>query len=193
MGIFGRRSARQRLRNAARESLAIPAFTPPVDCSSWVLGGLWPVELATVTPDTAPLAQYLDADLRRIANSANEKLHAIGSCGLTGQARQDAEARVINVARAFAVLRVESTVRQLHKEPLEFGTEYISLAPAPGPAPELTRAPARTAPVYAAEVYVAEPIPAEPAPRPAGPPFDGHAHTPRHRLPDPVTVEAPQV
>ena len=123
MAIFGRRSARQRLRSAARESLRIPAFSTPVDCSAWVLGGLWPIELATLTPETAPLADYLSADLQRIANSANDKLYAIGRSGLAGQARQAAEARVINVARAFAVLRVESTVRQLHNEPLEFRTD----------------------------------------------------------------------
>lgn len=136
MALFGRLSARQRLRNAARESLAIPAFSAPVDCSSWVLGGLWPAELATITPETAPLADYLNADLQRIADSANEKLHVISRSELTGPARQAAETRVINVARAFAVLRVESTVRQLHKEALEFGTEYVSLAspPAAGPA-----------------------------------------------------------
>lgn len=131
MALFGRLSARQRLRNAARESLAIPAFSAPVDCSSWVLGGLWPAELATITPETAPLADYLNADLQRIANSANEKLHAISRSELTGPARQAAETRVINVARAFAVLRVESTVRQLHKEALEFGAEYMTLASPP--------------------------------------------------------------
>lgn len=134
MAIFGRRTARQRLRNAARESLAIPAFSAPVDCSTWVLGGLWPTELATITPETAPLAEYLNADLQRIANSANGRLHAIGQSGLAGPARQAAEARVISVARAFAVLRVESTVRQLHKEALEFRNEYFSLNSAPAPA-----------------------------------------------------------
>ncbi|OBY30254.1 DUF5631 domain-containing protein [Mycolicibacter kumamotonensis] len=171
MAIFGRRSARQRLRSAARESLAIPAFSAPVDCSAWVLGGLWPAELATITPETAPLAEYLNADLRRIANSANEKLHAISRSDLTGQARQAAEARVINVARAFAVLRVESTVRQLHKEPLEFRTEFVSLNAAAVP------------------VETAEPTPpAAPEPEELRPAESSRA---RHRMPESMAVEPP--
>lgn len=97
------------------------------------MGGLWPAELAKVTPETALLADYLNADLRRIADSANEKLHAIGRSGLAGQDRQAAEARVVNVARAFAVLRVESTVRQLHREALDLGTEYLGLNPVSTP------------------------------------------------------------
>lgn len=175
MAIFGRRSARQRLRSAARESLAIPAFSAPVDCSAWVLGGLWPAELASITPETAPLADYLNADLQRIANSANEKLHAIGRSDLAGQARQAAEARVINVARAFAVLRVESTVRQLHKEALEFGTEYVSLNAAPVPVDAPERTPA--SPVQSR--------PAEPPPKTG----NNRGTTPRHRLPEPIVVE----
>ncbi|ORA78902.1 hypothetical protein BST28_13420, partial [Mycolicibacter kumamotonensis] len=171
MAIFGRRSARQRLRSAARESLAIPAFSAPVDCSAWVLGGLWPAELATITPETAPLAEYLNADLRRIANSANEKLHAISRSDLAGQARQAAEARVINVARAFAVLRVESTVRQLHKEPLEFRTEFVSLNAAAVP------------------VETAEPTPpAAPEPEELRPAESSRA---RHRMPESMAVEPP--
>ncbi|KLO27230.1 hypothetical protein ABW16_16610 [Mycolicibacter heraklionensis] len=180
MALFGRRSARQRLRNAARESLTIPAFSAPVDCSSWVLGGLWPAELATITPETAPLADYLNADLQRIAHSANEKLHAISRSDLAGPSRQAAETRVINVARAFAVLRVESTVRQLHKEALEFGREYISLSAAPAP------------------VFPTAEVPAEPvaAPRPADPPeqpSEVPAQRARHRLPETVTAAAPEV
>ena len=172
VALFGRRSARQRLRNAARESLTIPAFSAPVDCSSWVLGGLWPAELATINSETAPLADYLNADLQRIANSANEKLHAISRSDLAGPARQAAETRVINVARAFAVLRVESTVRQLHKEALDFGGEYVSLSAAPAPAP-------------------AEPVP---APRPPGPPEQASekpAQRARHRLPKSGAAVAP--
>lgn len=114
MAIFGGRSARRRLRHASRDALAIPAFSAAVDCSAWVLDGLWPAELATITPQTAQLADYLNADLQRIARSANDKLQAIVRSGLSGPARQAAEGRVIHVARAFAVLRVESTVRQLN-------------------------------------------------------------------------------
>lgn len=172
MAIFGRRSARQRLRSAARESLAIPAFSAPVDCSTWVLGGLWPAELATVSAETAPLADYLNADLRRIANSANEKLHAISRSGLAGQARQAAEARVINVARAFAVLRVESTVRQLHKEALEIRAEYAGLTAAP------------------VTVDPAAQIPPEPAaPQPPRPAVDQAPRPARHRMPEAIVVE----
>lgn len=187
MAIFGRRSARQRLRNAARESLAIPAFSAPVDCSAWVLGGLWPAELATITPATAPLADYLNADLRRIANSANEKLHAIGRSGLAGQARQTAEARVINVARAFAVLRVESTVRQLHKEALEIRTEYVSLNAAPVPVEVREQTPpappSPPSPPEPEQVRPPEPSPA------SGNRRRGRA---RHRLPEPVIAEPPR-
>jgi hypothetical protein len=137
-----------------------------------VLGGLWPAELASITPDTAPLADYLNADLQRIANSANEKLHAIGRSGLAGRARDTAEARVINVARAFAVLRVESTVRQLHKEALEFRTQYASLNAAPVP------------------VEAPEQIPVSPEPtRPAEPPREVGSQRARHRMPEPVVIE----
>ncbi|ORV44624.1 hypothetical protein AWC02_14825 [Mycolicibacter engbaekii] len=152
MALFGRWSARQRLRSAARDSLAIPAFSTPVDCSSWVLGGLWPAELATITPETAPLADYLHADLQRIAQSANEKLYALGRSDLAASARQIAQARVINVARAFAVLRVESTVRQLHKETLDFGGDFARLSQGPVPvsaAREVQVEPGAASPVTA--------------------------------------------
>jgi Family of unknown function (DUF5632)/Family of unknown function (DUF5631) len=113
VAIFGRNTARQRLRRATRESLKIPAFSSPVDCTPWVTGGLWPAELSTVTADTAPLVKYLKADLQKIVNSANEELLGIRRAGLADAVRQAEEARVINDARAFAVRRVESTVRHL--------------------------------------------------------------------------------
>jgi hypothetical protein len=113
VAIFGRNTARQRLRRAARESLKIPAFSSPVDCTPWVTGGLWPAELSTVTAETAPLVKYLKADLQRIVNSANDELKGIRRSGLAESTRQAEEARVINGARAFAVRRVESTVRHL--------------------------------------------------------------------------------
>lgn len=131
MAIFGRRTARQRLRRATQQSLTIPAFSTPTDCTPWVLGGLWPAELETVTAETATLAQYLKNDLQRIADSANEKLRGLRQAGLPEPLRQSEEARVMNVARAFAVLRVESTVRQLRKEALGFSAEYLSLSAAP--------------------------------------------------------------
>jgi hypothetical protein len=78
-----------------------------------VTGGLWPAELSTVTADTAPLVKYLKADLQRIVDSANEELKGIRRAGWADSTRQAEESRVINEARAFAVRRVESTVRHL--------------------------------------------------------------------------------
>ena len=123
MAIFGRNTARQRLRRATRESLKIPAFSSPVDCTPWVTGGLWPAELSTVTADTAPLVKYLKADLQKIVNSANEELLGIRRAGLADTVRQAEEARVINSARAFAVRRVESTVRHLRNMPPKLPAE----------------------------------------------------------------------
>jgi hypothetical protein len=124
VAIFGRNTARQRLRRAAQESLKIPAFRSPVDCTPWVTGGLWPAELSTVTAETAPLVKYLKADLQRIVNSANEELKNIRCAGLIDSTRQAEEARVINDARAFAVRRVESTVRHLHSMKSKLPTEH---------------------------------------------------------------------
>jgi hypothetical protein len=124
VAIFGRNTARQRLRRAAQESLKIPAFRSPVDCTPWVTGGLWPAELSTVTAETAPLVKYLKADLQRIVNSANEELKNIRCAGLIDSTRQAEEARVINDARAFAVRRVESTVRHLHTMRSKMATEH---------------------------------------------------------------------
>jgi hypothetical protein len=78
-----------------------------------VTGGLWPAELSTVTPETAPLVTYLEADLHRIVNSANEELANIRRAGLTNPHRLAEEARVVNHARAYAIQRVESTERHL--------------------------------------------------------------------------------
>ena len=114
MAIFGRITARQRLRRATRESLAIPTFSSPVDCTPWVIGGLWPAELSTASAETATLAEYLNADLRRIVSSANDELRVIRRTGMADPARQAEEARVINDARGRAERRVESTIRQLH-------------------------------------------------------------------------------
>ncbi|WP_059014805.1 DUF5631 domain-containing protein [Mycobacterium sp. M26] len=135
MAKFGRNSARQRLRRATRQALSVPTFDNPTDCTPWVIGGLWPAELETVTPQTAMVAEYLKNDLQRIATSANERLRALQFAGYPEDARRAEEARIINVARAFAVLRVESTVRQLRNESLGFAAEYASLTVAPEPAP----------------------------------------------------------
>jgi len=123
--IFGRSSARQRLRRATRESLAIPAFSSPVDCAPWVLGGLWPIELSAATGENAVLAGYLKADLQRIAGFANDELMKVRRAGLTESARQAHEARVVDEARARAVRRVDSTVRQLRLAPRELSTGRV--------------------------------------------------------------------
>ncbi|OBI07657.1 hypothetical protein A5679_10655 [Mycobacterium scrofulaceum] len=107
-------TARQRLRRATRESLAMPAFSSPIDCTPWVIGGLWPAELSTITAENASVAEYLKADLQRIADGANEQLKIIKRAGLADLPRQAEEARVIDEARGRAVRRVESTMRQLH-------------------------------------------------------------------------------
>ncbi len=113
MAIFGRITARQRLRRATRESLATPAFSSPVDCTPWVTGGLWPADLTMIDVETTTLAEYLRVDLDRIARSANDELRLIKRAGLPDVARHAEEARIIDEARARAVRRVESTVRHL--------------------------------------------------------------------------------
>ncbi|MGH3967099.1 MAG: DUF5632 domain-containing protein, partial [Mycobacterium sp.] len=125
MAIFGRKTARQRLRRASRESLTIPAFSSPVDCTPWVTGGLWPAELSTVTNDTAALADYLRADLQRIVDAANIELRNIRRTVLADSVREAEEARVIKSARAFATRRVESTVRHLRNAVPEWPTQYL--------------------------------------------------------------------
>ncbi len=115
MAIFGRRTARQRLRKATQESLTIPAFSAPPDCTPWVIGGLWPAELSPSTAETATLAEYLKIDLQRIASSANDELMNIRRATMVDSGGRAAEARVIDEARALAVRRVESTLRQLRE------------------------------------------------------------------------------
>jgi Family of unknown function (DUF5631)/Family of unknown function (DUF5632) len=89
-----------------------------------VTGGLWPAELSTVTAETAPLVKYLKADLQKIVNSANEELSGIRRAGLDDPVRLAEEARVIKGARAFAVRRVESTVRHLRNMTPKLPTEH---------------------------------------------------------------------
>lgn len=129
------------MQRAVQQALSNPTFRTPADCTPWVLGGLWPAELEHVTPQTASLAEYLKNDLQRIANSANHKLRAINEAGLIEPVRQSEETRVINVARAFAVLRVESTIRHLRNEPLGFQPEYLSLGAMPDEPTVVVRQP----------------------------------------------------
>ncbi len=137
MAVFGRNTARRRLKRATQQALSVPTFDAPADCTPWVIGGLWPAELETVTPATATVAEYLKNDLQRIADSANERLRALRRAGMSEAARRAEEARIINVGRAFAVLRVESTVRHLRSGGLGFGTESPSLTAAPVRRPTL--------------------------------------------------------
>lgn len=123
MAIFGRNSARQRLKRATERALAVPAFGAMPDCTPWVIGGLWPAELETVTQATANVAQHLKNDLQRIADSANERLRALGRADLSESVRRSEEARIIEAARAFAVQRVESSIRQLRSDADEFDTD----------------------------------------------------------------------
>lgn len=127
---FGKKTLRQRLRAAVQRVRSGATSGKPADCTPWVLGGLWPPELTEVNAETALVAEYLKNDLQRIADSANARLRAIADADYDDRLRKLEEARVVNVARAFAVLRVESTVRQLRREPLAFQPEFLRL---PGP------------------------------------------------------------
>jgi hypothetical protein len=93
---------------------------------------LWPAELSTVTAKTAPLVKYLKADLQKIVNAANEELLGIRRAGLADPIRQAEEARVINGARAFAVRRVESTVRHLRNMTPKLPAEHPPVKPVNG-------------------------------------------------------------
>jgi hypothetical protein len=112
VAIFGRKTVRQRLRTATRESLIFPTFSSAVDCTPWVTGGLWPAELSTPTAETRRLADHLQSDLQRITRRANDELTAIKRANMGEPARRAHEARVIAEARAHAVRRIESTLRQ---------------------------------------------------------------------------------
>ncbi|WP_445167659.1 DUF5631 domain-containing protein [Mycolicibacterium sp. Dal123E01] len=123
MAIFGRNTARQRLKRATQRALSAPTFDSPPDCTPWVIGGLWPPELEAVTPATAVVAEHLKNDLQRIANSANERLRELPHADLPDFARHAEEVRIIDVARSYALSRVESTIRQLRSAEIEFDTD----------------------------------------------------------------------
>ncbi|VBA31385.1 hypothetical protein LAUMK136_00030 [Mycobacterium attenuatum] len=135
MAIFGRRTARQRLRRATEESLTIPAFSSPPDCTPWVIGGLWPAQLSPNDAETAELAEYLKADLDRIARSANEELRTLWLTVMLDSARRAAETAVIDEARQRAMRRVESTLRQLRAD----GAPPAAPRPTVSAAPDLDR------------------------------------------------------
>jgi hypothetical protein len=144
VAIFGRITARKRLRRATRESLTIPAFSSPIDYTPWVIGGLWPDELSTINAENATLAQYLKIDLQRIASTANDELKIIRRWGMADSARQAEEARVIDDARARATRRVESAIRHLRTVTAEIPrTQIVSAIKTVKPAVD---APPVTAP-----------------------------------------------
>lgn len=83
------------------------------DCTALVLDGVWPYELAQPRDETAQIAHYLDRDLREIVERTNEQLASLVQLNLAPAEHRAAEERFIRVAKAMAVLRAESTVRQL--------------------------------------------------------------------------------
>jgi hypothetical protein len=113
VAIFGRKSTRL-LRRATHESLRIPVFSSPIDCTPWVLGGVWPAEFSVISAETAGLAEDLRSDLQRIAADANTELKILSrERGSDSIQRADA-LRLIDNARVRAVRRVELAVRHLH-------------------------------------------------------------------------------
>ncbi|AKK30939.1 DUF5631 domain-containing protein [Mycobacterium sp. EPa45] len=123
MAIFGRNTARQRLKRATRQALSVPTFDAPPDATPWVIGGLWPAELETVSQATAAVAEHLKIALQRIADSANERLRALRHADVPDFARRAEEVRIIETARSYAVQRVESTIRQLRSAAIDLDTD----------------------------------------------------------------------
>ncbi|MBI3692243.1 MAG: DUF5632 domain-containing protein, partial [Mycolicibacterium aromaticivorans] len=160
MAIFGRNTARQRLKRATRQALSAPTFDAPPDATPWVIGGLWPAELETVTPATAAVAAHLKNDLQRIADSANERLRALRHADVPDFARRAEEVRIIETARSYAVQRVESTIRQLRSAEVDFDTDPAM--------PEITPEQVREEDVAPSPVI--EPVEIDPAPEPEPPP-----------------------
>lgn len=176
MAIFGRNTARQRLKRATRQALSAPTFDTPPDATPWVIGGLWPAELETVTPATAAVAAHLKNDLQRIADSANERLRALRHADVPDFALRAEEVRIIETARAYAVQRVESTIRQLRSAEDDFDTDPAMPAITPEQVRQEREEYAIPAPVVepVAEPVEIDPAPApEPSPEPDPPPAPG--------------------
>lgn len=153
MALFGRMTARRRLRKAARASLAIPLFSPGSDCTPWVIGGLWPTELSTPTDETLVLADDLRSDLQRIVAHANDELRQLGHSTLDDASRYARQAGIIEQARSRAVRRVEATLRQINtgiaaaatdSPPQEAVGPHAPVHQAPTSALEPSRTPAET-------------------------------------------------
>ncbi len=181
VAVFGWSLRRRRGQKSPGQAPPIPAFRSTMDCSPWVLEGLWPIELSAGGPETTPVADYLKRDLQRIADSANQRLRVIAGAGLDEANRQAEEARVFNVARAFAVLRVESTVRQLRREPIGFEPVTAIL-----PAAVVDAEPVRSAPPPEPEPSPEPAPPPESAPPPKPAPIrEGARHAKPERTPEP--------
>lgn len=117
---MGRRSQEAALGNLQGWPYAPAVQTapqPPPDCSAMVLDGLWPYELMQPRPEHVAAARHLQEGLLRIAGEANRKLWELYRLPLPLMQRQAEETRIVNLARSFAVLRVESTVRALGQRP----------------------------------------------------------------------------
>jgi hypothetical protein len=169
VAIFGRNTARQRLKRATQRALSQPTFDSPPDCTPWVIGGLWPSELATVTRENAAVADHLKNDLQRIADSANERLRALCHADLPDFARRAEEVRIIDVARSYAVQRVESTIRQLRSTTEEFDTD-----------PAMPKISADVEPVSAHDASEDELV--DQTPEPVAPEPEAESEPPTHRL-----------
>lgn len=104
-------------QSAERALAATTSSTGPVDHSAWILDGLWPPDLQPVTAETAVVAEQLDQGLRGIVGGANERMWELKRANPGGGGFGVEELRVLNVARARAVLLVEQVVRQLRREP----------------------------------------------------------------------------
>lgn len=169
----------------------MPAFSSPVDCTPWVIGGLWPAEFSSITDENAMLAKHLKADLQRITSRTNDELKVIKRAGMADAARQAAETRAIDEARAHAARRVESAVRHLHTMKAAGRPAY--------PRPRLPQRPARgdldktlvmpavpAVPIDGSADEKTEVIAAVPAVEPAGdeePGDEEEAAAGRHRFP----------
>lgn len=118
--LVGWLSSRRRLRRSTERALAEARIDPAPhtvqdarDCRAQVLQGLWPPEFSVANPGTEVLADHLRLDLKKIAENANERIRKLPASGWHGEALRAEEARLVEVARTFAVQRVESTLRQL--------------------------------------------------------------------------------
>lgn len=106
------------MRQSAERALAATTLSSGlVDHSAWILEGLWPTDLQPVTAETAGVAEQLHQGLQGIVGAANERMWELKRANPDRGGFGVEELRVLNVARARAVLLVEQVVRQLRGEP----------------------------------------------------------------------------